>query len=158
MNYTFEDYEGLLLARLSSLQAPAGVVKDLRGFAGDIVITETGLLLVLLNRYPAVLVEITEAAYQPGPNPFYTQTVTATLHVCSRSLRRQEEARGGEAGAYALLDLVRRNLLGKQLAVDLLPLLLVSEGKVGVGLTEANEHVVIYQAKYQFINPRIQEV
>jgi hypothetical protein len=158
VNYTFDDYEQLLLGKLSPLKAPDGVLKELKGFAGDIVLTEAGLLLVLLNRFPAALIEIPEATYSPGPHPFHTQEVTAHLHICSRSLRSQDEARGGDAGAYTLLHQVRSLLLGQILAADLQPLLLTAESKVGVGQTEANEFIVIYLAKYKFINPRIQEV
>ena len=157
MNYSFKDYEDAILARLASLGQPEGLLRELKGFAGEIVLSETGLLLVLLNRFPAVLVEISEATYTPGPHPFHTQEVTATLHVCSRSLRSQEEARGGDAGAYTILSELRRLLLGKALADDLLPLLLTNESKVGAGLTEANEYIVIYAAKYKFINSRIQQ-
>ena len=72
MNYTFQGYEEALLAKLASLKAPDGYLKELKGFAGEIVLTDTGLLAVLLNRFPAVLVEITEAAYTPGPPPMST--------------------------------------------------------------------------------------
>jgi hypothetical protein len=156
-NYTFQDYEDLILAKLAALKAPAGALAELKGFAGEIVLTDAGLLAVLLNRFPAVLVEISDAAYSPGPNPFYTQEVTVTIHICSRSLRSQDEARGGEAGAYATLDSVRQKLLGQKLAADLLPLLLVKEAKMAAGLTEANEYIVIYAATYKFTNTRIQE-
>ena len=94
MNSSFKDYEDAILARLASLAQPDSLLRELKGFAGEIVLSETGLLLVLLNRFPAVLVEISEAVYTPGPHPFHTQEVTATMHVCSRSLRSQEEARG----------------------------------------------------------------
>ena len=157
MNYTFDDYESAVLAKLTSLSSPGGYLKELKGFAGEIVLTETGLLAVLLNRFPAVLVEISDAAYSPGPHPFHTQEVTALLHVCSRSLRSQAEARGGEAGAYTILHDVRTLLLGQKLAEDLQPLILAGENKTAAGLTEANEYIVIYVAKYKFTNLRIQE-
>ena len=157
MNYSFQDYEELLLAKLASLKAPEGYLKELKGFAGEIVLTDMGLLAVLLNRFPALLVEIAEATYIPGPHPFHTQEVTAVLHVCTRSLRSQDEARGGEAGAYAILHDVRTLLLGKALAVDLQPLLIAAETKAAAGLSEANEYIVVYQAKYKFINSRIQQ-
>ena len=80
------------------------------------------------------------------------------LHVCSRSLRSQAEARGGEAGAYTILHEVRTLLLGQKLAEDLQPLLLAGESKTAAGLTEANEYIVIYVAKYKFTNLRIQQV
>ncbi len=132
--------------------------EDVYGYlAGDIVLTESGLLLVLLNRFPAVLVEIGAAAYQPGGHPFFTQEVTATLHVCSRSLRSQEEARGGEAGAYTILHDLRSRLLGQKLREDLQPLLITDERKAATGLTEANEYIVVYVAQYKFTNPRIQQ-
>ena len=158
MNYTFDDYESALLGKLASLSAPGGYLKELKGFAGEIVLTDTGLLAVLLNRFPAVLVEIADATYVPGGHPFHTQEVTALLHICSRSLRSQAEARGGEAGAYTILHDVRTLLLGQKLAEDLQPLLLTGESKTAAGLTEANEYIVIYVAKYKFINPRIQQV
>lgn len=158
MNYTFDDYEAAILGKLASLSAPAGYLKELKGFAGEIVLTDTGILAVLLNRFPAVLVEITEAAYSPGPHPFHSQEVTALLHICSRSLRSQEEARGGEAGAYAILHDVRTLLLGQSLALpNLQPLTLAGESKTAAGLTEANEYIVIYAARYKFTNLRIQQ-
>jgi len=157
MNYTFQDYEEFLLARLASLKAPDGNLKELKGFAGEIVLTDTGLLAVLLNRFPAVLMEISEAVYTPGPHPFHTQEVTAVLHVCTRSLRSQDEARGGEEGAYAILHNVRTLLLGQVLAVDLGPLLPAAETKAAAGFSEANEYIVVYQAKYKFTNSRIQQ-
>lgn len=158
MNYTFDDYESALLSKLASLQAPEGYLKELKGFAGEIVLTDTGLLAVLLNRFPAVLVEIADAAYSPGPHPYHSQEVTALLHICSRSLRSQAEARGGDAGAYKILHDVRGLLLGQRLKTDLQPLTLVGESKTAAGLTEANEYIVIYQAKYKFTNLRIQEM
>jgi phage gp37-like protein len=153
MNYTFKDYEDQLLGRLSPLQGAP--LAELKGFAGEIILTESGLLLVLLNRFPAVLVEISGADYIPGPVPFWSQEVTATVQVCARSLRSQEEARGGEAGAYFILHEVRRLLLGQKLAENLLPLSLAAERKTATGLTEANEHIMIYEAKYKFTNSRL---
>jgi hypothetical protein len=157
VNYTFDDYEAAILSKLAPLSAPAGYLKELKGFAGEIVLTESGLLAVLLNRFPAVLVEIADAAYSPGPHPFHSQEVTALLHVCSRSLRSQAEARGGDEGAYTILHNVRTLLLGKQLAADLQPLILAGESKTAAGLTEANEYIVIFVAKYRFSNLRIQQ-
>jgi hypothetical protein len=83
--------------------------------------------------------------------------VTVQLHVCSRSLRSQDEARGGQDGAYAILHAARNLLLGWKLAETLLPLEAVAFTKAASGLTEANEYIVIYQAKYRFTNPRIRE-
>jgi hypothetical protein len=157
MNYTFADYERLLLERLAIMQAPWGPLAEMAGFAGQIVPSESGLLLVLLNRFPALLVEIREAEYTPGPYPYHTELVTAVLHVCCRSLRSQEEARGGDAGAFMLLAEVRRLLLGVKPAEDLQPLLLVNQSLAAAGLSEDNEHLVIYQARYNFTNPRIRE-
>lgn len=157
MNYTFDDYEKAILAKLLSLKAPEGYLAELKGFAGEIVLTDTGILAVLLNRFPAVLVEISEATYSPGPHPFHSQEVTALLHICSRSLRSQDEARGGEAGAYTILNDVRTLLLGQPLAANLQPLTLAGEKKTAAGLTEANEYIVIYVAQYKFNNLRIQQ-
>lgn len=157
MNYTFDDYESALLAKLLSLKAPGGYLKELKGFAGEIVLTDTGILAVLLSRFPAVLVEIVEAAYRPGGHPYFSQTVTARLHILSRSLRSQDEARGGEAGAYAILHDVRSLLLGRRLAHDLQPLVLAKENKTAAGLTEANEYIVVYTADYTFDNLRIKQ-
>jgi hypothetical protein len=157
MNYTFADYEQQFLTALTSLAAPDGPVKTLKGFAGEMVMTEAGLVLITLNTFPAVLVEITEAVYLPGGHPFHTQTVSATLHVCSRSLRSQEEARGGEAGAYPLLHAIRSLLLGRKLAEDLQPLLLTRERKIAGTITPEMEHIMVYAATYQFTNPRILE-
>jgi hypothetical protein len=157
MKYTFDDYESLILGKLVSLQAPGGQLKELKGFAGEIVLTDTGILAVLLNRFPAVLVEIVDAAYRPGGHPYYSQTVTVRLHILSRSLRSQDEARGGEAGAYAILHQVRTLLLGWKPAADLQPLILSKENKTAAGLTETNEYIVVYTADYLFDNLRIQQ-
>jgi hypothetical protein len=155
MNYTFADYEELILAALAGLKAPDGPLAVLAGFAGEIVLTEAGLLLVLLNRFPAALVEISDAAYQPFPHPYFTQEVTVSLSVCARSLRSQDEARGGEAGAYAILHQIREKLLGLKLAADLLPLLLVRERKVAATFAEELKYVTVYEAQYKFTNPRV---
>jgi hypothetical protein len=157
MNYTFDDYEAALLAELLPLKAPGGYLAELKGFAGEIVLTDTGILAVLLNRFPAVLVEIVDAAYKPGGHPYFAQTVTVRLHILSRSLRSQDEARGGEAGAYTILHEVRTLLLGRKLAENLQPLILTKESKTAAGLTEANEYIVVYTADYNFDNLRIQQ-
>jgi hypothetical protein len=156
-NYGFSDYESMILTRLAPLAAPAGRVPVLRGFAGDIALTEAGLF-ILLNQFPAVLVEILEGTYKPASIPYWYQVVTVLLHVCGRSLRSQDEARDGSSGVYGLLADIRTLLLGWYPAADLLPLLLISETKAATGLTEANEWIVVYHARYQFTNPRIQEV
>jgi hypothetical protein len=157
MNYTFDDYEKAILVKLLSLKAPGGYLAELKGFAGEVVLTDTGILAVLLGRFPAVLVEIVDATYQPGGHPFFAQTVTARLHVLTRSLRSQDEARGGETGAYTVLHDVRSLLLGRKLAEDLQPLKLTKENKTAAGLTEANEYIVVYTADYSFDNLRIKQ-
>lgn len=157
-NYSFSNYEGMILTRLAPLAAPAGPVPVLRGFSGEIALTEAGLY-ILLNQFPAVLVEVLDAKYVPTSLPYYRQDVEVLLHVCDRSLRSQDEARAGSSGVYDLLAAIRALLLGWYPAADLLPLVLTGEIKAATGLTEANEWIVVYHARYQLTNPRItQEV
>lgn len=156
MNYEFTDYEEALLALLAPMQAPAGPLLELKGYGGEIMLTEDGLVLVLLNRFPAVLVEITEANYSPGPGPLYTEEVKAALHVCARSLRSQDETRKGEAGCYALLREILSRLTGQKLKADLHPLLPAKVQRLVAGVREGQEHILVYRVEFQFSNPLCQ--
>lgn len=155
-NYEFTDYEDAILRALAPMRVPLGKLHILKGYAGEIVLTEDGLVLVLLNDFPAVLVEISGADYSPGPGSLYTETVKAAIHVCSRSLRSYDEARRGEAGCYPLLREILSRLYGKKLREDLHPLFAGSVQRLVAGVREGQEHILVYRMEFQFSNPLCQ--
>lgn len=155
-NYDFSAYEDALLLALATMKVPQGKVRVLKGYAGEIVLTEDGLVLVLLDLFPAVLVEISGADYSPGPGALYTEKPKVAIHVCSRSLRSQDEARGGEAGCYVLLREILSRLTGKKLQADLHPLFPDRVQRLVAGVREGQEHILVYRMEFQFSNPLCQ--
>ncbi|MBI4796861.1 MAG: DUF1834 family protein [Deltaproteobacteria bacterium] len=156
MNYDFSEYEDAILALLEPMRAPGGPLLELKGYAGEIILTEDGLVLVLLNRFPAVLMEISEASYSPGPGALYTENLTAALHVCARSLRSQEETRSGEAGCYVLLREILNRLTGKKPKDDLHPLFPQRVQRLVAGVRDGQEHILVYRMEFSFSNPLCQ--
>ncbi len=156
MNYEFTVYEDAILSALEPMRAPNGKLLELKGYAGEIMLTDTGLVIVLLSRFPAVLVEISGADYFPGPGSCYTEKVKAAIHVCSRSLRSQDEARGGEAGCYPLLREILSRLTGRKPKDDLHPLFPQQVQRLVAGVREGNEHILVYRMEFQFSNPLCQ--
>lgn len=155
-NYDWTRYEQAVLDALEAMRAPNGKLLELKGYAGEIVLTDTGLVIVLLNRFPAVLVEIDGASYSPGPGAYYTETPTAVLYVCSRSLRSQDEARGGEAGCYPLMREILSRLTNRQLKADLHPLFPERVKRLVAGVREDQEHIMVYRMEFRFSNPLCQ--
>lgn len=150
MNYSFDDYEAALLWALNDLAAPVGYLKTLKGYAGEL--DEETALDNFLRGFPGVLVEMSEAAYDIATMPFYSQDVTVSLLVGARSFRSQDEARGGDTGAFKILADLRRRLLGKTLGLEIQPLVIVRESKLA-----SSPQTVIYLAQYKFTNDRIEE-
>ncbi len=152
MNYTFADYEAAILAALASLEAPNGYLKTLKGYAGEL--DEVSAFETFTRGFPGILVEIEGARYEPVTMPFHYQEINVNLLIGSRSYRDQDEARGGTTGVFTILNDVRTLLLGKDLNLEIRPLILNTEDK----LPPLNPRVVLYLAKYTIINDRIQEV
>jgi len=155
MNYGFDDYEAALLRALGSLKAEkGGYLKTLKGYAGEL--DEDAALANFIAGFPGVLVEVSEAAYEPVTMPFYYEEATVNLLVGARSFRSQDEARGGSTGAFTILKDLRRLLLGKTLGLEIRPLELVRQVKM-TGLSPRAAKIAIYLAEYRLKNDYISE-
>jgi len=152
-NYDFTTYEEAVLRVLAPMLDPLGKVKILKGYGGEIVLTEDGLVLITLGNFPAVLVEISGADYSPGPGQYYTEAPKVGIHVCSRSLRSQDEARGGEAGCYPINREILSRLAGKKLKEDLHPLFPKTVQRLVAGVRDGQEHIMVYRWEFNFGNP-----
>lgn len=155
-NYDFTAYEDAVLEVLAPMQAPSGKLMELKGYGGEIVLTDDGLVLITLGRFPAVLVEISGADYSPGPGQYYTEAPKVGIHVCSRSLRSQDEARGGEAGCYTVNREILSRLAGKKLKEDLHPLFPKTVQRLVAGVRDGQEHIMVYRWEFNFSNPLCQ--
>ncbi len=151
MNYSFEDYETAILTALAGLKVPGGYLKTLQGYAGEL--DEETALDNFTRGFPGVLVEIGEARYESVTMPYYYQEAMVNLLVGARSYRDQSEARGGSTGAFTILNDMRTLLLGKDLGLEIRPITLISEEKLG-----SAPKIVIYLAQYKITNDRIEEV
>ncbi len=153
-NYEFTAYEDALLALLEPMRAPMGKLMELKGFNGEVMPVESNLVVVLLNRFPAVLVEISGADYEAGPGDGYTEKSQAVIYVCANTLRDQGDERTGEFGCYPLLREILNRLTGKKIKEDIHPLFPKRvERLVGGQVMDSNEHVLVYRMTFDFSNP-----
>ncbi|MBW1992369.1 MAG: DUF1834 family protein [Deltaproteobacteria bacterium] len=152
MNYTFTDYEEAVLAALAELKSPEGYLLTLEGFAGQLGLDPETQHLEFFGRYPAVLVEVEGAEYEPESWPYWRETVTLNFLVVAKSYRSQDTARVGEAGAYAILADLRRLLVGNTLDLEVME---TGMEPVSVSRLQADQNMVIYEAKYRLVNPRM---
>jgi hypothetical protein len=153
MGYSFADYENAVLTALAGLKAPAGYLQTLAGQAGQFQVNADGFVITTLQGFPAIIVEVVEANYQPNSITFYTQQVTINLYVVARSWRSQDDARSGDTGVYQILEDIRAALLGNTLGLNIR----------AVGLEPfkeerllADQSMVIYLSSYRLINDKIQ--
>lgn len=166
MNYSFEDYEVAILNTLVELKKPAGYLTTLKGYGQEL--DDKAALNNFVRGFPGVLVEVMSAKYDEAAMtyPYYQQKVLINILIGTRSYRSQDAARLGTTGAFQILDDVRSLLLGSTLDLEIRPLRLIREGKIGskpiqIGVPIQDPiltEMIIYLAEYELINDRIQAV
>jgi phage gp37-like protein len=151
MNYGFDDYEAAILKALASLKVENGsYLKTLKGYAGEL--DEDAALDNFLRGFPGVLVEVSEADYSVLDIVQDYQETRVNLLVGARSFRSQDQARGGDAGAFTILKDLRRLLNRKDLGLEIRPLQIRKETKLA-----SSPKTVIYLAEYVIINDSVTE-
>ena len=147
MNYSFQDYENAVLEALTPLkQENDGYLKVLKAYAGELG-SEDALKRFFVINFPAVLVKVSRAEYEPADLECVRQTVTVDLLICARSYRSQDEARKGETGVYKILRDIRGSLSGNKLGLSIRPVMPRREWELG-----STPQLVFYAAQYIIIN------
>lgn len=145
MNYNLKDYETAIVNTIDSL----GYLKTVKGYSGEF--TTEASFRQFSGNLPSVLVRIERVGYNWQDNQFFTQILTVSLLICTRSWRTQDDARNSNVGVYTVLDDIRTLLLGKRLSLQIMPIELLEEIEIGADLQN-----VLFGARYQITNPRIQ--
>jgi len=145
MDYSFKDYENAVLDALAPLsQENGGYLKTLEAYSGEFG-GEESLERFFIANFPAVLVRIVGAEYEPADIECDRQTVTVELLVCARSYRSQDNE--SEPGAYEILHDIRNLLVDSKLGLSIRPVMIRSEQEL-----DGTSQLVFYVAQYIIVN------